>query len=177
MLQTIFQNPLKQSLSSYNETVKAINALEAKIQGLSQEEMQNRTKELQSYLLINEINENIIVEAFALVREATKRVLGIRHFDVQLVGGLILNEGKIAEMKTGEGKTIVALLPSYLNALYGKGVHIVTTNDYLARRDSKNVGRIHKFLGLTVGLIQESMEPQERKKIIIVMLFILQIMN
>merc|ERR1711972_1129060 len=140
MLQTLFQNPLKQSsLSEYSETIKAINSLEPKLEKLNQEELQTYTQKLKSYLLQNEINKNITIEAFALVREATKRVLGLRHFDVQLMGGLILNEGKIAEMKTGEGKTIVALLPTFLNALSGKGVHVVTANDYLARRDAKNV--------------------------------------
>merc|ERR1712032_1201949 len=123
-----------------------------------------RTLNLKTFLTTEQLNESVIIESFALVREATKRVLKIRHFDVQLIGGLILNEGKIAEMKTGEGKTIVALLPTFLNALYGKGVHVITTNDYLARRDAQNVGRVHKFLGLTVGLIQENMKAEERKK-------------
>nr|YP_010930438.1 preprotein translocase subunit SecA [Ochrosphaera neapolitana]WKK50166.1 preprotein translocase subunit SecA [Ochrosphaera neapolitana] len=109
------------------------------------------------------MSNKIIIQAFALVREATRRVLGLRHYDVQLIGGLVLNEGKIAEMKTGEGKTIVALLPTFLNALYGKGVHVITVNDYLARRDAEYVGRVHKFLGLTVGLIQEQMETVERQ--------------
>ena len=159
-----FQNPLKQSsLSEYSETIKAINSLEPKLEKLNQEELQTYTQKLKSYLLQNEVNKNITIEAFALVREATKRVLGLRHFDVQLMGGLILNEGKIAEMKTGEGKTIVALLPTFLNALSGKGVHVVTANDYLARRDAKNVGQVHKFLGLSVGLIQEDMDSEERK--------------
>jgi len=165
MLQTLFQNPLKQSsLSEYSETIKAINSLEPKLEKLNQAELQTYTQKLKSYLLKNEVNKNITIEAFALVREATKRVLGLRHFDVQLMGGLILNEGKIAEMKTGEGKTIVALLPTFLNALSGKGVHVVTANDYLARRDAKNVGQVHKFLGLSVGLIQEEMESEERQK-------------
>merc|ERR1712167_148252 len=108
--------------------------------------------------------DDLLPEAFAVVREASKRVLGMRHFDVQLIGGMVLHEGQIAEMKTGEGKTLVATLPSYLNALTGKGVHVVTVNDYLARRDAEWMGQIHRFLGLSVGLVQQSMFPLERKK-------------
>lgn len=164
MLQNFFQDTLTKSLLNYKEIVKTINTLESRIEKLSQEEIQERTLNLKTFLTTEQLNESVIIESFALVREATKRVLKIRHFDVQLIGGLILNEGKIAEMKTGEGKTIVALLPTFLNALYGKGVHVITTNDYLARRDAQNVGRVHKFLGLTVGLIQENMKAEERKK-------------
>ena len=98
-----------------------------------------------------------------MVREAGKRVLGMRHFDVQLIGGMVLHEGQIAEMKTGEGKTLVATLPSYLNALTGRGVHVVTVNDYLARRDAEWMGQVHRFLGLSVGLIQQDMRPEERQ--------------
>ena len=105
-----------------------------------------------------------MLQAFALVREATERVLGLRHFDVQIIGGLILTEGKIAEMKTGEGKSLVALLPTFFYALYGKGTHVITVNDYLAKRDASYVGQVHRFLGLNVGLIQEGMEAEERKK-------------
>jgi preprotein translocase subunit SecA len=164
MLQTLFQNPLKQSLSDYNEIVKAINAFEPKLEKLTQQEIQERTQKLKIYASNEDLKKEVVVEAFALVREATKRMLKIRHFDVQLIGGLILNDGKIAEMKTGEGKTVVALLPTFLNALSGKGVHVVTANDYLAMRDAKNVGQVHKFLGLSVGLIQEEMESEERQK-------------
>ena len=164
MLQNFFQDTLTKSLLNYKEIVKTLNTLESRIEKLSQEEIQERTLNLKTFLTTEQLNESVIIESFALVREATKRVLKIRHFDVQLIGGLILYEGKIAEMKTGEGKTIVALLPTFLNALYGKGVHVITTNDYLARRDAQNVGRVHKFLGLTVGLIQENMKAEERKK-------------
>src|SRR5690606_10228193 len=108
--------------------------------------------------------EEILPEAFAVVREAGKRVLGMRHFDVQLVGGLALHQGKIAEMRTGEGKTLVATLPSYLNALTGKGVHVVTVNDYLARRDAEWMGRVHRFLGLTVGVVVPQMDPAEKQQ-------------
>ena len=129
------------------------------------QELREQTAKLKQRLLAgNDSKESIINEAFALVREASDRVLGLRHYDVQLIGGLVLNEGKIAEMKTGEGKTLVALLPTFLNALYGKGTHVITVNDYLARRDANDVGQVHRFLGLTVGLIQENMTPEERKQ-------------
>lgn len=131
---------------------------------LSDAELKLETTNLKTQLAKTQKQEDIIANAFALVREATTRVLKIRHYDVQLIGGLILNEGKIAEMQTGEGKTIVALLPTFLNALYGKGTHVVTVNDYLARRDAEYVGQVHKFLGLSVGLIQENMSPEERKQ-------------
>jgi len=108
--------------------------------------------------------EDFLPKAFAIVREASKRVLDMRHFDVQLIGGMVLHECQIAEMKTGEGKTLVATLPCYLNALTGKGVHVVTVNDYLARRDAEWMGQVHRFLGLSVGLIQQDMSPVERKK-------------
>ena len=116
----------------------------------------------------------ILPEAFAVVREASKRVLGMRHFDVQLIGGMVLHEGQIAEMKTGEGKTLVATLPSYLNALTGRGAHVVTVNDYLARRDAEWMGQVHRFLGLSVGLIQQDMTPELRRKIMLATLHMLQ---
>ena len=131
---------------------------------MSDDELRQQTKILKNRLSEGVSEDSIICEAFALVREATVRVLNMRHFDVQLIGGLVLNEGKIAEMKTGEGKTLVAILPTFLNALYGKGVHVVTANDYLAKRDSESVGCVHKFLGLSVGLVQENMKPAERQK-------------
>ena len=164
MLQTFFQEPGQQTLNLYSERIKQINALEKLLQRLSDQQLQDKTKELKQRLLNIDSEDQILNEAFALVREATYRVLGLRHFDVQLIGGLVLNEGKIAEMKTGEGKTIVALLPAFLNALYGKGVHIITVNDYLARRDAECVGEVYRFLGLSVGLIQENMTTEERKK-------------
>jgi preprotein translocase subunit SecA len=108
--------------------------------------------------------DDLLPEAFAVVREASKRVLGMRHFDVQLIGGMVLHDGQIAEMKTGEGKTLVATLPCYLNALSGKGAHVVTVNDYLARRDAEWMGQVHRFLGLSVGLIQQGMSPPNASK-------------
>jgi preprotein translocase subunit SecA len=115
-----------------------------------------------------ELLEEVLPEAFAVVRETAKRILGERHYDVQLIGGIVLHEGKIAEMATGEGKTLVATLPAYLNSLQGKGVHIVTVNDYLAKRDSDWMGVIHRFLGLSVGVILHELNDQERKKGLIV---------
>ena len=168
MLETFFQNslkfPLSKGMNSYNETVKKINKLEPEIKLLDDDSLRIRVQNLKSDIISNGIRNESIELAFAIVREATFRVLNLRHYDVQLIGGLVLNEGKIAEMKTGEGKTIVALLPTFLNALLGKGVHVITVNDYLARRDAESMGRVHRFLGLTVGLIQAEMSTDERKK-------------
>jgi preprotein translocase subunit SecA len=164
MLDTIFQNTLQQVLSKYKFQVDKINGWENNFKKFTDFELKEKTNELKQRILNGEPKSSIIHEAFALVREATKRTLGLRHFDVQLIGGLVLDEGKIAEMKTGEGKTLVALLPTFLNALYGMGSHVITVNDYLARRDAEYVGQVHRFLGLTVGLIQENMDPIERKK-------------
>jgi preprotein translocase subunit SecA len=165
MFETFFQNSTKRALTKYDQIVNQINALEKEFDNLTDTQLRDYTTQLKVDLRNSvKSNDQITAEAFALVREATTRVLGLRHFDVQLVGGLILNEGKIAEMKTGEGKTLVALLPTFLNALSGQGVHVVTVNDYLARRDAESVGQVHTFLGLSVGLIQEDMEFEERKK-------------
>ena len=165
MFETFFQDSTKRALTKYDQLVNQINALEKEFNNLTDTQLRDYTTQLKVDLCNGvKSNDQITTEAFALVREATMRVLGLRHFDVQLVGGLILNEGKIAEMKTGEGKTLVALLPTFLNALYGEGVHVVTVNDYLARRDAESVGQVHTSLGLSVGLIQEDMEFEERKK-------------
>ena len=165
MFETFFQDSTKRALTKYDQLVNQINELEKEFNNLTDTQLRDYTTQLKVDLYNGvKSNDQITTEAFALVREATMRVLGLRHFDVQLVGGLILNEGKIAEMKTGEGKTLVALLPTFLNALYGEGVHVVTVNDYLARRDAESVGQVHTFLGLSVGLIQEDMEFEKRKK-------------
>ncbi len=164
MLETLFQSPAQKLVAKYKSQAIEIGKLENTLTNLSDLDLQQKTKELKKQVLAGKETEAITNEAFALVREASNRVLGLRHFDVQLIGGLVLNEGKIAEMKTGEGKTLVALLPTFLNALSGKGVHVITVNDYLARRDAESVGQVHRFLGLTVGLIQEDMTPEERKK-------------
>jgi preprotein translocase subunit SecA len=148
----------------YQPRVDAINALEAELEKLSDEELRARTAAFKQQVADGTALDDILVPAFATVREAGKRTLGQRHFDVQLIGGMVLHEGKISEMKTGEGKTLVATLPVYLNALAGRGVHVVTVNDYLARRDAEWMGQIYNFLGLTVGVIVHGLDDEERKK-------------
>lgn len=144
--------------------VDKINALEPSMQNLSDANLREKTQEFKDRLAKGETLDDILPEAFAVVREASRRVLGMRHFDVQLIGGMVLHQGKIAEMRTGEGKTLVATLPSYLNALTGQGVHIVTVNDYLAKRDSEWMGKLYNFLGLSVGLIAHGLDFMERKR-------------
>src|SRR6187431_2646208 len=143
--------------------VVEINALEPEIQALSDEQLRAKTGEFRKRFADGETLDDLLVESFAVVREAGWRVLRMRHFDVQLIGGIVLHRGKIAEMKTGEGKTLVATLPAYLNALEGKGVHVVTVNDYLARRDSEWMGRLYRFLGMSVGVIQHELNDQQRQ--------------
>ncbi len=143
--------------------VAEVNSLEPEIQALSDAQLRAKTAEFRQRLGSGETLDDLLPEAFAVVREAGRRVLNMRHFDVQLIGGAVLHKGKIAEMKTGEGKTLVATLPAYLNALEGKGVHVVTVNDYLARRDSEWMGKIYRFLGMTVGVIQHDLNDQERQ--------------
>jgi preprotein translocase subunit SecA len=138
--------------------VKKINALASEYEKLSDEALKAKTQEFRERLAQGEKLDNLIPEAFAAVREASSRVFGMRHFDVQLIGGMILHDGKIAEMKTGEGKTLMATLAAYLNALPGRGVHVVTVNDYLAKRDSEWMGRLYAFLGMTTGVIISQME-------------------
>lgn len=164
MLKNILGDPNARKLKRYQPDVVEINLLEDDIKSLSDAELRAKTDEFRQRLDKGESLDDILTEAFAVVREASKRVLGMRHFDVQLIGGMVLHDGQIAEMKTGEGKTLVATLPSYLNALEGKGVHVVTVNDYLARRDAEWMGQVHRFLGLSVGLIQQGMSPSDRKK-------------
>ena len=163
MFQTLFGDPNDKKIQQYSQTINGINKLEEKVKTFTDSELQNQTNLFIQRLSEGEKLETFLIESFAVVREASRRVLGLRHFDVQLIGGLILHEGKIAEMRTGEGKTLVAVLPAYANALTGKGVHVVTVNDYLAARDAEYVGQIHKFLGLSVGLIQQNMTQSERK--------------
>ena len=140
-----------------------IEALSDEYKALSDEELQNKTNEFKERLKNGETLDDLLVEAFATVREASDRVLGLRHFKVQLIGGIILHKGNIAEMKTGEGKTLMATLPAYLNALEGKGVHIVTVNDYLAKGDSEWNGKMFNFLGMSVGLIIHGLDFDEKK--------------
>ena len=143
--------------------VAEISALEPQIQALTDEQLRDKTAEFRKRVADGESLDDLLVEAFAVVREAGRRVLNMRHFDVQLIGGMVLHSGKIAEMKTGEGKTLVATLPAYLNALAGKGVHVVTVNDYLARRDSEWMGRLYRFLGMSVGVIQHELTDAQRQ--------------
>ncbi|HWQ70285.1 MAG TPA: preprotein translocase subunit SecA [Patescibacteria group bacterium] len=153
----------ERELKRIKPMVTAINELEPKVKALSDDDLRGKTIEFRERIAQGATVDELLVEAFAVVREAGRRVLGMRHFDVQLLGGIVLHEGKIAEMATGEGKTLVATLPAYLNALEGKGVHVVTVNDYLAKRDSQWMGGIYRFLGLTVGLIQHDMDDAARK--------------
>ncbi|MBN3909335.1 MAG: preprotein translocase subunit SecA [Nostoc sp. NMS1] len=164
MLKLLLGDPNARKLKKYQPSVTEINLLEEETKVLSDEELKGKTVEFKQRLAKGEALDDLLPEAYAVVREAGRRVLGLRHFDVQLLGGIILHVGQIAEMKTGEGKTLVATLPSYLNALTGKGVHVITVNDYLARRDAEWMGQVHRFLGLSVGLIQSSMTPSERQK-------------
>src|SRR5688572_29735105 len=159
----IFGSVNDRRLKSYRPKVAAINAMEAELEALSDEQLRARTEDFKAQLSQGKTLDDILVPAFATVREAGKRTLGQRHFDVQLIGGMVLHEGSIAEMRTGEGKTLVATLPVYLNALAGKGVHVVTVNDYLAKRDAEWMGQIYGFLGLTVGVIVHGLEDPERK--------------
>ncbi|MGE4578707.1 MAG: preprotein translocase subunit SecA [Desulfuromonadales bacterium] len=154
----------ERELKQLRLVVDKINALEPSISPLSDEELRGKTAEFRQRLEQGESLDNLLPEAFAVVREAARRVLGMRHFDVQLIGGMVLHSGKIAEMKTGEGKTLVATLPAYLNALSGRGVHVITVNDYLARRDSEWMGQVHRFLGLTVGCIVHGLTDIQRKE-------------
>jgi preprotein translocase subunit SecA len=171
MLKLLLGDPNARKLKRYEPLVSDINLLEEEIAPLSDDELRSLTAEFrqqlekaESPLRQRSLLDGLLPQAFAVVREAGKRVLGMRHFDVQLIGGMVLHGGQIAEMKTGEGKTLVATLQAYLNALSGRGVHVVTVNDYLARRDAEWMGQIHRFLGLSVGLIQQDMPPSERRR-------------
>ncbi len=163
ILKKIFGDPNEKEIKNIREIVDKINSLEGEMQSLSSANLAAKTAEFKVRLQKGETLDDILPEAFAVVREASKRVTGMRHFDVQMIGGVVLHRGKIAEMRTGEGKTLVATAPVYLNALTGKGVHVVTVNDYLAKRDSEDMGRIYKALGLSVGLIVHDMDFPARK--------------
>lgn len=163
LIKKIFGDPNAKELKNIQPLVEKINAVEPEMEKLSSANLQAKTQEFKLRLQKGETLDQLLPEAFAVVREAAKRVTGMRHYDVQLIGGVVLHRGKIAEMRTGEGKTLVATLPVYLNALTGKGVHVVTVNDYLARRDSEDMGRIYRFLGLSVGLIVHDMDFPDRK--------------
>ena len=150
-------------VKGYQSRVNAINALEPEVAALSDEALKARTVEFRQQIADGKTLDDLLVPAFATVREAAKRTLGQRHFDVQLIGGMVLHEGSIAEMKTGEGKTLVATLAVYLNSLADKGVHVVTVNDYLAKRDAEWMGQIYSFLGLTVGVIVHGLDDEQRR--------------
>ena len=160
----LFKSYSEKEVKRIRPLVEKINGLEPDMQKLSDQELRGKTDEFKNRIKNGETLDELLPEAFAVVREASKRVLGMRHFDVQLIGGIILHQGRIAEMKTGEGKTLVATLPVYLNALEGRGVHVITVNDYLAKRDSEWMGKVYKFLGLTVGLAIAGMNPADKKK-------------
>ena len=163
LARAVFGSANDRSLKGYQRRVPQINAHEAATEALSDEALAHRTVEFRERLAGGETLDALLPEAYAVVREASRRVLGLRHFDVQLIGGMVLHDGKIAEMKTGEGKTLVATLPVYLNALPGKGVHVVTVNDYLATRDSEDMGRVYGFLGLSTGVIVHGLTDEERR--------------
>ena len=160
----LFKSYSEKEVKRIRPLVEKINGLESDMQKLSDKELRGKTDEFKNRIKNGETLDELLPEAFAVVREASKRVLEMRHFDVQLIGGIILHQGRIAEMKTGEGKTLVATLPVYLNALEGRGVHVITVNDYLAKRDSEWMGKVYKFLGLTVGLAIAGMNPADKKK-------------
>jgi preprotein translocase subunit SecA len=164
LLTGIFGSRNQRLIKEYSKKVSKINALEERVKGLDLAAMQARTAELKAEVAAGKALDEILPEAFAMVREAAVRTLGMRHFDVQMIGGMVLHEGKIAEMRTGEGKTLVATLPAYLNALAGKGVHIVTVNEYLAKRDADWMGPVYRALGLTVGVIHANQPPDEKRE-------------
>ena len=163
VIEKMFGTHSERELKRIKSTVDKIESLRPQMQALSDEELRGKTREYKNRLQEGETLDDLLPEAFATVREAAKRVLGMEHYRVQLIGGIILHQGRIAEMKTGEGKTLVSTLPAYLNALEGKGVHIVTVNDYLANRDAEWMGKVHEFLGLTVGVVLNSMKNDERR--------------
>ncbi|MEM7427043.1 MAG: DEAD/DEAH box helicase, partial [Pseudomonadota bacterium] len=160
----LFGSSNDRKVKAYSSRVDAINAMESELEGLSDEALQARTDEFRQQVKDGISLDDLLVPAFATVREAAKRTLGQRHFDVQLIGGMVLHEGNISEMKTGEGKTLVATLPVYLNALTGRGVHVVTVNDYLASRDAQWMGQVYGFLGLKTGCIVHGLEDDERRE-------------
>src|SRR5579883_653655 len=163
-LTRVFGSRNERVLRQLSRQVARVNALEPGLQKLDDAQLRAKTDEFRKRIAEGESLDKLLPEAFAVVREASKRVLGLRHYDVQLIGGMVLHMGKIAEMRTGEGKTLVATLPVYLNALEGKGVHVVTVNDYLAKRDAEWMGRIYKFLGMSVGIIVHDLDDDERRQ-------------
>ena len=164
IIEKIFGTHSQRELKLITPIVDKIEALKPEIEQLSDEQLKAKTAEFKKRYADGETLDDLLPEAYAVVREAAKRAIGLEHYRVQLMGGIILHQGRIPEMRTGEGKTLVATLPSYLNALTGKGVHVVTVNDYLAQRDAEEMGQVHKFLGLTVGVVLNSMNNDERRE-------------
>ena len=164
LLQKIFGTHSENELKRIYPIADAIEALDPEMQKLSDSELKDKTREFRQRLAEGETLDDILPEAYAVVREAASRTLGMKHYRVQLIGGIILHQGRIAEMKTGEGKTLVSTLPAYLNGLTGEGVNIVTVNDYLAKRDAEWMGKVHEFLGLSVGVVLNGMDNDERRK-------------
>ena len=164
ILRKMFGTRNERVLKRLAKNVAAINDLEPAIKALSDDELKAKTAELKERLKKGETLDMVLPEAFAVVREASIRTLGMRHFDVQLIGGMVLHEGKISEMRTGEGKTLVATLPAYLNALTDKAVHIITVNDYLAARDAEWMGPIYNFLGMSIGVVVSDQEHEDKKE-------------
>ena len=160
----IFKSSNQKELDNLGKIIKKINALEKKVSMLDEKDFPIKTLELKEKLNNGSSLDELLIDAFALVREASKRIYNERHYDVQLIGGIVLNQNKIAEMKTGEGKTLTIALAAYLNSLENKGVHVVTVNDYLAKRDSENMGKIFNYLGLNCGFINSGQSDQERRK-------------
>ncbi len=161
-LTSLFGSRNDRVLRQLSKTVVRINALEPEFEKLSDEALRGKTAEFKKRIADGESLDKLLPEAFAVVREGAKRMLGMRHYDVQLIGGMVLHMGKIAEMRTGEGKTLVATAPVYLNALEGKGTHVVTVNDYLAKRDAAQMGKLYNFLGLTVGVVWPGMDHADK---------------
>ena len=164
VFQKMFGTHSEREVKRIMPLVEKIEKLRPTMIELSDEELRGKTAEYKKRLAEGETLDDLLPEAYATVRESARRVLNMEHYRVQLIGGIILHQGRIAEMRTGEGKTLVSTLPAYLNALEGKGVHVVTVNDYLARRDSEWMGKVHEFLGLTVGCVLNSMDSEERRK-------------
>lgn len=160
----ILSGESRRSLRKLDKMADRVLALESKYASFTNEDLRAQTQFLKDRLKVGETLDDILYDAFAVVREAAYRVLNMRHYKVQIIGGICLHQGRVAEMKTGEGKTLVATLPAYLNALSGEGVHIVTVNDYLASRDAEWMGKVYKFLGLTVGVAVSGMEDEDKKK-------------
>ena len=162
-IEKIFGTHSERELKRIYPLIDKIESYRPAMQELTDEQLKDKTKEFKKRLADGETLDDLLPEAYATVREAAKRVLGMEHYRVQLIGGIILHQGRIAEMKTGEGKTLVSTLPAYLNALEGKGVHVVTVNEYLAKRDAEWMGQVHEFLGLTVGVVFNGMDTKERQ--------------